>query len=222
MRRSSTKSKLHKHKGLWERFDHLRTQETDGSIKFLEDSFVSLTIPPRSTHRDAVQAIAKHCQIAIESLGGNLGERQFPRGKTIFDLGGNAIDDIAQQYEDMCWWMSKNGLNIVDVPRATAKISRFDELAGKLYVDGSKDGKLSEELLFTIAKALDEADFSLKNLQPAQWKVISKYNQKNARHAVKSLEQASRHPRLVRSVRKRLYVARQRYNSSITPPLKVL
>lgn len=223
MRRNAVKSKQHERYQLWERFDHLRTQETGGSIKSLESSLVSLTIPTLSTHRDVVQAIANQCQppIAIESLGGNLSETQFPRGKTIFRLAGAAIDDIAVQYEDMRWWMSKHGLNMGKVPLAKTQISKFDELAGKLYVDGSKNGRLSKELLIVIAKALDEANFSLKDLQPAQWKVISKYNQKNAKHAVKSFEQASRHPRLVRSVRKRLYVARERYNGSITPPPQV-
>src|ERR1700675_4780390 len=200
MRRGAIKSKAHKRKGRWERFDHLKTQETGGSIKSFEDSFVSLTMPARSTHRDALEAIARQCQppIAIESLAKNLGENQFLRGKTIFRLASDAIDDIAQQYEDMRWWMSKNGLNMVNVPKAAKTISRFDELAGKLYVEGSKDNRLSKGLLIAIAKALDDAHLPLSELQPAQRAPISDFNQRNARQAVKSFVEACRRPQFVR------------------------
>jgi hypothetical protein len=51
MRRDAIKSEAHKRKRSWEHCDYLRTQETGGSIKFLEDSFISLTIPVESGKR---------------------------------------------------------------------------------------------------------------------------------------------------------------------------
>jgi hypothetical protein len=214
------RSKAHNSKSPRGRFDLLRTQETGGSIKSLQDSFVSLTLPALSTHCDALKAIARHCQppLAIESLDENLRRFRFLRGKTLFLDAVEAIEEIAQQHEGLHWWVSKGGLNVLNEPMTSKKLSEFDKFAGKLYFDGSKDCKLSEELLREIARALDEAGFTLKEeLQPAQWKPISEYNQKHARLAVKSFAQACGLGRFVRSVRKRLYVARARYKTAIAP-----
>jgi len=122
-------------------------------------------------------------------------------------LAGDEIDKIAANYEGMHWWILKDGLNMAIVPPTAAKLSRFDELAGKLYVGMWKDGKLSKESLMTIAKELDVAGFSLKELQSAQWRLLDQYNQRNPRQAIKTFEQACRHRVFVRSVRRRLYVA---------------
>lgn len=126
-------------------------------------------------------------------------------------FAGDEIDKIATQYEEMQWWISKKGLNMAVVPRAMAKLSRFDEFAGKLYVDGSNTSELPKKLLMAIAKKLDVAEFTLRELQPAQWKPISEYNQRNSGQAIKTFEKACLHRRFIRSIRKRLYVARDRY-----------
>jgi hypothetical protein len=198
----------------WQRFDPVRTKETGGSVKFLEDTFLSLTIPVGWTHREVVEAIAKQSQHQIVSLDEKLSETELLRGKAVFRSAAAEIDNIAANYDHMYWWISKDGLNMASILPAAAQLSRFDEVAGKLYVDGSTDGKLLGKPLMAIARALDAAGFSLKELQPAQWAVISQHNQKQARQAVKSFEQACRHPRLVRSIRKRLYVARNRYSKA--------
>jgi hypothetical protein len=167
-----------------------------------------------------VERIASRCQepIAIQSLARDLSQTKLVRGKVIFGLAGDEIDKIASQYEDLRWWISKEGLNMAIVPPAAAKLSEFDELAGKLYVDMSKDGKLSKDLLKMIAKKLDTAGFTLKKqLQPAQWTPIATYNQKYARKPIKTFEQACQHRLSVRSIRKRLYVARERYTAAILP-----
>jgi hypothetical protein len=180
---------------------------------------VSLGIPGPSTHRDEVEAIARQSPmpIAIHSLADVLSQTRLLRGKVIVGFVGDKIDDIAAQYEDMRWWISKEGLNMAIVPPAAAKLSRFDELAGKLFVDRRKDGKLSKESLMVIAKELDAAGFRLREqLQPAQWKPISVHNRKYAKHPIKSFKDACQ-PRYVRSVRRRLYVARDRYLDANSP-----
>lgn len=155
--------------------------------------------------------------IAIHSLADALSRTKLLRGKVIFGFAGDEIDKIADQYEDMRWWISKDGLHMAIVPPAAAKLSRFDELAGKLFVDRRKDGRLSKESLMVIAKELDAAGFLLREqLQPAQWKPISEHNQKHARHAIKSFKDACQ-PLFVRSVRRRLYVARDRYLDANSP-----
>jgi hypothetical protein len=202
---------------LWVRFDALRTKETHGDTKVLRDNHVSLSIPGPCTLRDVVDGIARQSQvpIAIQSLADDLSQTTLPRGKVVFGLAGNAIDKIAVNYTDMRWWISKVGLNMAIVPPVEAKLSRFDDAAGKLYVDKSKDGGLPKDLLMAIAKKLDADGFSLKELQPAQRRPISEYNQRNPRSAIKTFAQACRHRVGVRSVRRRLYVARERCMKAI-------
>ena len=198
---------------LWHRFDSIKTRETHGDCNLLRDNLVSLTIPTPYTHRDIVERIARQSQkvIAIGSLAPVLSRTKFVRAKVLFGSAGDEIDKIATQYEEMRWWISKKGLNMAVVPPAMAKLSRFDEFAGELYVNGSKSSKLPNKLLMTIVKKLDVAEFTLAELQRAQRKPISEYNQKNPRQAIKTFEQACLHPRFIRSIRKRLYVARERY-----------
>jgi hypothetical protein len=198
----------------WLRFDNVRTEETGGSLKLLEGKIVSLTIPAGKTHRDELEAIARQLLLEIESLDERLSETQFVRGKTVFRLACNEIDDIAVNYNNMLWWISKDGLNMANVQPAAAKISRFDDFAGKLYVDGSNDGKLSKTLLMSIAKALDGAGFDLKVLQPAQRKPLSEYNRKYAKRAIKTFERACCNPKFAGWIRRRLYVARERYTKA--------
>jgi hypothetical protein len=165
-----------------------------------------------------VEAIASQSQepIAIQSLAEVLSQTKHVRGIVIFGYAGDKIDAIANNYEDMRWWISKEGLNMAIVPPAAPKLSPFDESAGKLCVDRWKEGNLSKESLMVIAKELDTAGFLLKEqLQPAQWTPIATYNQKYARQPIKTFEQACQHRLSVRSIRKRLYVARERYTAAI-------
>jgi hypothetical protein len=198
---------------LWQRFDSVRTKATSGDRQLLLN-IVSLTIPAPWTHRDAVEAIARQSPlpIAIHSLPGVLSETKLVRGKSVFGLVGDKIDQIAANFEDMRWWISKDGLNMAVVSPLAAKLSRFDDFAGKLYVNSSKNGKLSKECLVAIAKEVDLAGFALKEeLQPAQWKPIAEFNQRNPRQPIKTFEKACIHRVSGRAVRRRLYVARERY-----------
>ena len=208
---------------LWQRFDSIKTKETHGDPKLLLDNLVNYTVPAPSTYREIVETIARQSQkiIAIESLAPVLSRTKFVRGKVIFGSAGDEIDNIAAQYKGMQWWISRQGLNMAVVPPAMAKLSRFDEFAGKLYVDGSKTSKLSHKLLMTIVKRLDVSEFSLNELQRAQLKPINEYNQRNPRKAIKTFEKACLHPRFIRSIRRRLYVARDRYMKAhfLVPPL---
>jgi hypothetical protein len=203
----------------WERFDSDRTKKMGGDYKLLLNH-ASLTIPAPWTHRDALEAIARHSQMSvmIHSLADVLSKKNLPRGKTIFDTVGNAIDKIAVQYKDVYWWISKEGLNMAIVPPAARNLSPFDEAAGKLYVERSKDGNLSKELLVAIAEELDAARFLLKDHLPqAQRTRIAEYNQRNPRAAVKTFEKACLHRVFGRAVRRRLYVARGKYVKANTP-----
>ena len=153
----------------WECFDPVRTKDTGGSIKYLVNDHVSLGLPSGSTYRDVIEAIARQSQppIAIESLDEILDMNKFIRGKTVFGFVCDEIDHVAAQHEGMRWWISRRGLNVAVVPWAAARLSMFDEVAGKSYVERSKDGRLSKDLLIAIAKDLDAAGFKLNELQAA-------------------------------------------------------
>jgi pyridoxine/pyridoxamine 5'-phosphate oxidase len=111
----------------------------------------------------------------------------------------------------MCWWISKDGLNMAIVSKAAAKLSRFDELAGKLYVARLNGRELSQEILVVIAKELDAAGFVLRTeLQSKQWRSIAEHNQKNPRQPIKTFEKACLHPVSRRAVRRWMYVAREK------------
>lgn len=157
--------------------------------------------------------------VAIESLDERLVAKILPRGKTMLGPAGEAIDNIAANYQDMYWWISERGLNMCRVPPAAAWLSEFDRLAGRLYVEGSKDGRLSKELLASIAMQLDAVGFSITDhLQPAQLTPISKFNQRNSRRPIRTFRTVCDRPRLVRSIRRRLYVARDRYTRAHGTP----
>lgn len=225
MRRKRQKMRSREHRPPWQRFDSLRTKDLGGDFRLLLNH-VSLTIPAPWSHHDAVEVIARQSEepITIQSLAVILSQKRFVRDKTVFGLAGDEIDKVAANYEDMHWWISKEGLNMAIVPPAATKLSRFDEVAGKLYVDSSKDGKLSKKLLMIIAKKLDAAGFNLRELQPAQLRPISLHNERNPRNPIKTFEKACLHAVYVRSVRKRLYVARERYmqaSSLVSPPPKM-
>lgn len=205
---------------LWQCFDRARTKETRGDYNLILDNSVSLSVPAPSNDRLLVEEIARQSQkpIPIASLPDVLSQREFIRGRVVFGSMGKAIDNVAINYEGMRWWISKEGLNMAIVPPAAARLSRFDGFAGKLYVDKSKDGRISKEILVMITNELDAAGFLLKEqLQPAQWRAIAGYNQKNARQPIKTFTQACLHRVSGRAVRRRMYVAREKYLKAYTP-----
>jgi hypothetical protein len=180
----------------------------------LDCNHASISLPAGSTARDVVQEIARkaHPPIPIESVSDELLSTGFIRGAVFFGYAGDLLDEIANGYPNMYWWISDTGLNMRILPPEIPELSSFDELAGSLTTQYWRDGRLSQRALYEIAKALDEASFALKDeLQPTQWQPIAQYNQKFARDAIKSFEKAARRPLFVRSIRRRLYLARERF-----------
>jgi hypothetical protein len=204
----------------WECFSRTKTESSGGSIKVLQESFVSIQLPTQATLRDVLEAIGRQCNppIAIASLDETFAAHRCPpRGVTIFGNAGDRINDIVSRHDGLHWWISAVGLNVAGGPMNAATMSAFDELAGTMYFNGSEDGVLSKEVLLQIAEALDKAGFSLKELQPAQRKPIIEHNRKYAKVAIKTFVQAARHSRFARCVSRRLYVARDRYKKANTP-----
>jgi hypothetical protein len=200
----------------WRRFSYERS--TKAARTFLDGNFVSLSVPRGSTYRFAVEEIARKASrpIPVESLCDELSARSYIRGAVFFGNPGDKLDQITANYVDMQWWVSDKGLNVAILPPEMPTLSRFDELAGRLIVEHSKEGKLSKDALYEIAKALDQANFSLsEDLQGAQWRPIQQHNIKYSKNAIKTFWEAVRKPAFVRSIRRRLYVSRARFEKAI-------
>jgi len=201
-------------------FDAKRTKNAHGNMRILQGNFVSLTLPAGSTHFDHLMEMSRSSlrPFPIKFLSEKLKEGQFIRGHVYFGKLGRQIEEILLNYPRLRWWLDKDGLVVDEPPFELGPLSDFDRIAGPLFVEHWKDGELSTSSLKLIASRLDEEGFQLKdNLQPAQWKPISEYNQKHSRVAIKTFAGAVRRPQFATSVRRRLYLARDRYKKALRP-----
>ena len=218
-------------KFFWRYFDVQHTKEEDGDIKPLLKG-VNISLPSGSTHRDALEQIAATQsahegavdvadeRFDIKSIPELLSERKSIRGMAFFGDAGRQIDQIVENYGDrnMRWWMAKDGLVVAVVSPKQSQLSKFDCVAGGLVVRNLVSGKLSKSALQEIAAELDSRGFPvLDQLQPAQRAEVAKYNQKYAKKAIKTFTAAIGHRHFVRYVRRRLYVARNRYRAANQP-----
>jgi hypothetical protein len=179
-------------------------------------------LPAGTSDREHVERLIRDASEPFSAvyISPLLDQRRSIRGRTYFGYAGREIDQIVDNHPGMRWWMAKDGLVIDVVPDEAERLSEFDRRAGQLVCDGTQAGRLSEDALREIAAELDAAGFSLlENLQPAQRKPIAAFNQKYAKRAVKSFSAAAADPRFSRAVRRRLYVARDRYRAAykLTP-----
>lgn len=187
------------------------------------NNFVSLTVPSGCTHRSAVEQIAVSASkpFQINSVSGVLEQERFLRGCTYFRHVWAMLDELCMNWPKMYWWYSEQGLSIAPMEAheltATIKIrqlSPFDQLAGKLFMEAMVEGRVSDEALLEIARALDRQGFGLKeNLKPSDWKPIADYNQKYSRKAISNFEGALRVNKA--GIRGRLSEAKIKYEKAI-------
>ena len=188
----------------WSRFSPERCTNLRSARYLLEHNLVSLSVTSPCTLRDIVEKITRgaHVPIPIVSLSDTLSTTTLTRGNVCFGYTGDLLNQIAENYANMRWWISDDGLNMEVLLSDVKQLSQFDVLAGRLTLNNWKTGRLSRNGLWEIAKALDSAGFSLRDhLQPAQWKAIGKHNREHSRDAIKTFDQAVRRPQFVRSIR---------------------
>jgi hypothetical protein len=114
--------------------------------------------------------------------------------------------------------MEKDGLVVDEARTDLGTLSDFDRIARPLVVEHWKNDEFSASSLEFIASRLDAEGFQLPgNLQPAQRKPLSEYNMKHSISPIKSFGAAVRRPQFARSVRRRLYLARDRYKRALRP-----
>lgn len=218
---------------LWESFCVECAALTETAGAWLADNRVSTSIPGPATHYDMVKAICASAQRPIPVMGlcEDLRAISLPRGDTFSNLAGDLLDRIASHYERVVWWVTDGGLYMEvfspDVRESTTSLmvsalSHFDQVAGPLVIDHWSDvpltGKthLSAKALGKIAIELDRSGLKLlESLQPKPRKVLGLHNQKAGNKATKSFENAVQNKLFVTSVRRRLYVARDRYKTAL-------
>jgi hypothetical protein len=201
-------------------FDARGTKDAHGDMGVLRGNFVNLSMPAKSTHFDHLMEIGRssHKPFPIKFLSDKLRELQYPRGRSYLGKTVDVIRGILLNYPYLRWWMEEDGLVVDEVKVELGPLSDFDRVAGPLVVEHWENDKLSASSLEFIASRLDAEGFPLKgSLQPAQWEPIAVYNQKYSKSPIKTFSAALRQPRFVRSVRRRLYVARDRYLNALRP-----
>jgi hypothetical protein len=122
------------------------------------------------------------------------------------------------------WWISDQGLNVGPERKPEARLSPFDQMAGKLMSEARsrKKGKYLAHVEYeNIAGRLDEAEFKLlDHIVGEAREQLAKWNQRNPRKAIKTFCGAipKAHPRglegLRRAVLKRLYQAAEKFEDT--------
>jgi hypothetical protein len=203
-----------------QQFDKQRTRDTHGDLGMLKGNYVNFNVPSGSTHFDHLMEIGRlsNRPFPIKFLSKQLKGYPSVRGRTFFGRTVDQIREILCNYSQLRWWMERDGLVVDEVKSELGPLASFDRIAGQLVIEHWKDDGLPQSNLQLIASRLDGEGFQLKEyLQPAQWKPISEYNQKHSRSPVRTFGDAVQRPQFVRSVRRRLYVARDRYKKALRP-----
>jgi hypothetical protein len=108
------------HPELWNNFSQEKTVKTSKLLRLIVWNFVSIPIPAGRTNRDVVEQIARASKIPIEALCDDLNKPLYPGSQAIFGFAGDALDKVADNYNNMQWWISETGLNVAMVPSLLA------------------------------------------------------------------------------------------------------
>jgi hypothetical protein len=212
---------------LWHRFNATKTRALGGLKLFratILNNVINYTAPANCTDRDVIEQIAKQAtiQIPIESLPCELEQKVHVRGKVCFGFPGKYFDQIARNYDQMQWWVSKNGLNMEAA--TIARLSTFDALAGKLMFEArplrGTTGRLPAEEYKKIAAQVDEAGLKpQEHLEGKSRRQLADWNQKHPRKAVRTFQEAlsGKSPSLDlrRAVQRRLQRAESAWRSQL-------
>jgi hypothetical protein len=117
----------------WRSFSYEKASKTSKLRDFLIYNFVNLSIPAGRTNRDVAEQIAKESHLPIDALPDDLSQPVFPRGQVISGFAGDELDKVADNYDNMQWWLSDAGLNMAIVNPATPSpfLPSFDDLMGR-------------------------------------------------------------------------------------------
>ena len=199
-------------------FDIKRTKDSNGKTDVLQLNHLNLTMGPGSTHFEALMEFSRSAPkpFKIKFLSPKLRETKSPRGATFFGELHSEIEQILLNYPELRWWFEEGGLVVDEAQPNFESLGRFDRIIGPIVIENTRDRRISKSALSSIVKSIDDEGFELKeNLQPAQWKPIAAFNQRRPKVAIHSFTAAADNPKFVRYVRRRLYVARDRYRRAL-------
>ena len=202
---------------LWSRYSCADSSKSAALRYFPVLNRVSMSLSRPCSPRDVVEHIASSAQVPVPvaSLSEQLATDNLPRGYTGLGPIGDLLDSIAESYDGMVWWISDDGLHMAVREPKSSVLRDFDEFAGRLTAAHSNNRHLSKAALLHIAEAIDAKGFMLKEqLQPTPRQMVAAYNQKYTHKPIKTFHAAAGHPRFARHIRRRLYLARDRYEKS--------
>ena len=117
---------------LWHRFSNYDNAVDEFTFrKLIQDNFASLSLEGPSTHRKLVERIAEgsNVRIPVELLSDVLAQTVLRRGRAVFGCPGDYFDQIAENYSNMQWWLTDNGLNMAIMPSLYERLAmRLSEL----------------------------------------------------------------------------------------------
>lgn len=121
---------------LWHRFSNYDNAVDEFAFRdLIRDNFASLSLEGPITHRKLVERIAEgsNVRIPVELLSDVLAQTVLSRGRVVFGCPGDYFDEIAENYSNMQWWLTDNGLNMAIVPslyqRLAMRLSDLETLA---------------------------------------------------------------------------------------------
>ena len=200
------------YKGLARRIDGKRTREAGGSNlarKFCGE-YVGITIPSPCSLKNVVEHIAEILQIPIDHLALELEKNVAPRSVSIAGVLFGELDNIAENYPNVYWWFSKQGLCMEVVAPPTAPPG-FDDIAGSLIIAARTrlgTNRLPKEEYKKLAAQLSK--FPLRDYLSSKWQnELTEWNRKHP-PAINSFEAAigkKQPPWIHRQAMRRLYRA---------------
>jgi hypothetical protein len=153
--------------------------------------FVNFSLPAECTYADVIQKIADQCNLRVESLPEQL-TRKILRSYVVFGSAREYLYRIVGQPENknMGWTVEDGALQFGD---ARTKLSRFDELVGRLACAAQRTGKgwILPSEYSRIAAEVDRRGLRPREYVPG----LADWNQKHPRVALHTFSAALAHRR---------------------------
>ncbi len=136
---------------LWFRYSCADSSKSAALRYFPVLNRVSMSLSRPCSPRDVVEHIASSAQVSvpIEALSERLTTANLPRGYIGFGPIGDLLDEIAESYDGMVWWISDDGLNMVVREPKSSVLRDFDEFAGGLTAAIGTNGTFPRRLCCT-------------------------------------------------------------------------
>lgn len=160
---------------------------------------ISTSVPGPYSDLDVIKKVAAdaHKPIPIDYLCSELGDepKRLTRARVLFGYPGQYLDEIANDYSGLYWWLSDKGLRM-EILGGDGRLPSFDEMAGQLMIDAkaNSNGKyLKQPDYEAITSEIDKAGFLLREQLPKKYREeLADWNQKHPNKTIKTFVDAVR------------------------------